>query len=58
MNAERRERLASYKCLALYFTSILSENRKKHQYITEKDSYDNVMETLGFQKNFLRFIIG
>lgn len=48
MNAERRERLASYKYLALYFTSILGVDRKKHQYITEKDSYDNVMETLEF----------
>ena len=48
MNAERRERLASYKYLALYFTSILGVDRKQHQYITEKDSYDNVMETLGF----------
>ena len=48
MNAERRERLASYKYLALYFTSILGVDSKKHQYITEKDSYDNVMETLKF----------
>ena len=48
MNAERKKRLASYKYLALYFTSILGVDRKKHQYITEKDSYDNVMETLEF----------
>ncbi|MBR2046227.1 MAG: radical SAM protein [Agathobacter sp.] len=48
MNAERRARLASYKYLALYFTSILGVDAKKHQYITEKDSYDNVMETLQF----------
>ena len=48
MNAERRARLASYKYLALYFTSILGVDAKKHQYITEKDSYDNVMESLQF----------
>lgn len=48
MNVERRARLASYKYLRLYFTSILGVDVKKHQYITEKDSYDNVMETLQF----------
>ena len=48
MNAERRVRLASYKYLALYFTSILGVDAKKHQYITEKDSYENVMENLKF----------
>lgn len=48
MNEERRARLASYKHFALYFTSILGADSKKHQYITEKDSYQNVMETLKF----------
>ena len=48
MNAERRVRLVSYKHLALYFTSILGVDAKKHQFITEKDSYENVMETLQF----------
>lgn len=48
MNAERRVHLASYKHLALYFTSILGVDSKKHQYITEKDSYQNVMEALQF----------
>lgn len=48
MNVERRIRLASYKYLRLYFTSILGVDDKKHQYITEKDSYENVMETLQF----------
>ena len=48
MNEERRNRLASYKHLALYFTSILGVDKKKHQYITEKDSYDKVMENLQF----------
>lgn len=48
MNAERRVHLASYKHLALYFTSILGVDSKKHQYITEKDSYQKVMETLQF----------
>ena len=48
MNAERRMRLASYKYLVLYFTSILGADSKKHQYITEKDSYQNVMDSLLF----------
>ncbi len=48
MNEERRTRLASYKYLALYFTSILGVDAKKHRYITEKHSYDNVMESLQF----------
>ena len=48
MNEERRTRLASYKHLALYFTSILGVDSKKHQYISEKDSYDKVMENLQF----------
>lgn len=48
MNEERRMRLASYKHLALYFTSILGVDSKKHRYITEKDSYEKVMESLQF----------
>ena len=48
MNEERRARLTSYKQLSLYFTSILGVDSKKHQYITEKDSYEKVMETLQF----------
>lgn len=48
MNGERRARLASYKYLAMYFTSVLGVDAKKHQYITEKDSYENVMENLKF----------
>ena len=48
MNEERRNRLASYKHLLLYFTSILGVDSKKHQYISEKDSYDKVMENLQF----------
>lgn len=48
INEERRTRLAAYKYLALYFTSILGADSKKHQYITEKDSYQNVMDSLLF----------
>lgn len=48
MNAERRMHLASYKNLVLYFTSILGVDKEKHQYVTEKDSYQNVMEALQF----------
>ena len=48
MNSERRVRLASYRYLALYFTSILGADSKKHQYITEKDSYQNVFDFLQF----------
>ena len=48
MNKERRMRLASYKYLALYFTSVLGADSQKHQYITEKDSYQNVIESLRF----------
>ena len=48
MNDERRTRLASYKHLTLYFTSILGVDSKKHQYISEKDSYHEVMENLQF----------
>lgn len=48
MNKERRQCLASYKYLALYFTSVLGNDSKKHSYITEKDSYDKVMENLKF----------
>lgn len=48
INEERRTCLAAYKYLALYFTSILGADSKKHQYITEKDSYQNVMDSLLF----------
>lgn len=48
MNSERRIRLASYQYLTLYFTSILGADSKKHQYIAEKDSYQNVMDSLQF----------
>lgn len=48
MNEERRMRLASYPHLALYFTSLLGVDSKKHRYVTEKDSYERVMESLQF----------
>ncbi len=48
MTRERLEKLATYKHLALYFTSLLGGDKEKHRYITEKDSYDKVFEALRF----------
>lgn len=48
MTPERLERLASYKCLDMYFTSILGASSKKHQAIAGKNSYDNVFGALSF----------
>ncbi|MBQ2898388.1 MAG: radical SAM protein [Oscillospiraceae bacterium] len=48
MNRERLEKLASYKGLAEYFTSILGENPEKHKAICGKDSFDSVINAVEF----------
>lgn len=48
MTPERLEKLAGYRCLDMYFTSILGANARQHKDITQRDSYDKVMEALEF----------
>jgi len=48
MNEERRMRLAGYKCLDMYFTSILGKDAAFHQAITGKDSYQKTIDTVAF----------
>ncbi len=48
MTQKRLEKLDSYKCLDLYFTSLLGADAQKHCNITQKDSYNNILETLSF----------
>ncbi|WP_310604750.1 radical SAM protein, partial [Anaerosporobacter sp.] len=48
MTPKRLEKLETYTCLDLYFTSILGADVAKHRSIAEKDSYDNVFEALSF----------
>lgn len=46
MNRLRLEKLSSYKCLDMYFTSILGTSADKHKSITGKNSFDKVIKTL------------
>ncbi len=48
MTGQRLERLSSYKYLDMYFTSILGADADKHKAVTEKDSFDKVLEALAF----------
>jgi MoaA/NifB/PqqE/SkfB family radical SAM enzyme len=48
MTQKRLEKLASYKYLDMYFTSLLGVNKAKHKNIAEKDSYDKVLNALSF----------
>jgi MoaA/NifB/PqqE/SkfB family radical SAM enzyme len=48
MTQKRLERLASYRYLDMYFTSLVGVNAAKHKNITEKDSYDKVINALSF----------
>jgi MoaA/NifB/PqqE/SkfB family radical SAM enzyme len=48
MTQKRLEKLASYKYLDMYFTSLLGVNADKHKAISEKDSYRNVLNALSF----------
>jgi len=48
MTKQRMEKLASYRYLDMYFTSILGADRDKHKEIAERDSYKNVFEALEF----------
>lgn len=48
MTKQRLEKLASYKYMDMYFTSILGVNADKHKAITEKDSFKKVLEALEF----------
>lgn len=45
---KRLEKLASYKYLDMYFTSLLGANAVKHKNIAEKDSYDKVLSALSY----------
>lgn len=48
MTQKRLEKLASYKCLDMYFTSLLGVDSTKHKDITDRDSYDKVLDALSF----------
>lgn len=48
MNKARRMKLAEYKCLDMYFTSILGKDATLHRMITGKDSYQKAMDTVAF----------
>ena len=48
MNRERLEKLASYRCLEEYFTSILGSTAEKHKAISGKDSFESVINAVKF----------
>lgn len=48
MTQKRLEKLGSYKCLHLYFTSLLGSDAQKHSKIAQRDSYNKVLESLSF----------
>lgn len=48
MNRERLEKLASYRGLEEYFTSILGKDFEKHRNICGKNSFDKVFEAIEF----------
>ncbi len=48
MNKERLEKLASYRCLEEYFTSILGSDAEKHRAICQKDSFDAALNAVKF----------
>lgn len=48
MTKQRLEKLASYKYLDMYFTSVLGADADKHKAIAEKDSLNRVFESLAF----------
>jgi sulfatase maturation enzyme AslB (radical SAM superfamily) len=51
MTQKRLERLASYQYLDMYFTSLLGATPSKHKSISERDSYDKVLQALSFFEN-------
>lgn len=48
MNKERLEKLASYKGLSEYFTSILGTTPEKHKSIAGKDSFQSALDAIKF----------
>lgn len=48
MTQVRLEKLASYRSLNLYFTSILGVNAEKHKRIAKRDGYEKVIKALSF----------
>ncbi len=48
MNRERLEKLASYRCLEEYFTSILGADSEKHKAICEKNSFESALNAAKF----------
>lgn len=48
MNEERLERLANYRNLNIYFTSILGSTAEEHNYICGNNSYDKVFKALDY----------
>ena len=48
MTEKRLEKLAAYKYLDMYFTSLLGVDSLKHKDITERDSYDKVLNAVNF----------
>ena len=48
INRERLEKLASYRCLEEYFTSILGSTAEKHKAICGKDSFESAINAVRF----------
>ena len=48
MNKERLKKLASYRCLEEYFTSILGSTPEKHKAICGKDSFESALNAVKF----------
>ena len=48
MNNDRLENLASYSCLAEYFTSILGATPEKHKAIAGKDSFQSALNAVKY----------
>lgn len=48
MNEARRMHLAGYRCLDMYFTSILGKDAMLHQAIAGQDSYQKAIDTVAF----------
>ena len=48
MNRERLEKLASYRCLEEYFTSVLGATPENHKAICGKDSFESALNAVRF----------
>ena len=48
INETRKTQLAKYRCLDMYFTSILGNNAESHRAIAGKDSYQKALDAVSF----------